>query len=360
MAKRDYYEILGLSKSASAAEIKAAYRKLAKQHHPDKHGGDDSQFKEIGEAYEVLKDAQKKAAYDQYGHAAGAQNPGGGNPFGGFNTDNVDFGGFGDIFDMFMGGQQHGRRQAQARGADMEVGVSLQFNEAIFGAERKISITTDERCDLCDGNGAEPGSSIKTCETCGGQGQVTQVQQTILGAIRQTAICPTCHGDGQIPETKCSKCRGAGTIKLTRDVTVKIPGGIDNGQTIRVSDKGAGHRKGPNGDLYVHVQVQSDKELIRNNQTIESRVKIPMVDATLGGEVEVRTVDGEVTLKIPAGTQSGKVFKLSERGVPGIGGRRRGDHLVNIIVETPTKLSSKQKALLQQFASEGGKKRTLW
>ena len=367
MAKRDYYEILGISKSATADEVKRAYRKLAKEHHPDKHGGDDSQFKEIGEAYEVLKDPQKKSAYDQFGHSAGAQNPGGGSPFGagggGFNAEGFDFsqfqngGGFGDMFDMFFQGQGGGRgQQAQARGADMETTVTLDFHEAIFGAERKLRVTIDERCDRCHGNGAEPGTKIKTCDTCKGQGQVTRVQQTILGAIRQAAICPTCHGEGKIPEQKCTKCRGAGTVKVSRDMTVKIPAGIDNGSTIRLNGKGAAHRTGSNGDLYVHVRVKPDAKLHRNGSNIESAITIPMVEATLGSEVPVLTADGEVTLKIPAGTQSGKTFRLSERGVPGIAGRKRGDHLVTVTVETPSKLTTRQKELLEEFAQVGGKK----
>jgi molecular chaperone DnaJ len=375
MAKRDYYEVLGVSKSASADEVKRAYRKLAMQHHPDKHGGDDTQFKEIGEAYEVLKDPQKKAAYDQFGHAAGAQNPGGGSPFGGagnpfggaggFNAENFDFsqfqgqgGDFGDIFNMFFQGQQGGRQgqSGPAKGTDLEASVTLDFREAIFGTERELKFGTDVRCDRCDGSGAEPGTKIKTCETCNGQGQVTRVQQTILGAIRQASVCPTCKGDGKVPEHKCSQCRGKGTMRGNQDITVKIPAGIDNGSTIRLSGKGGAHRSGRSGDLYVRVRVWPDAKLRRNGQNIESTIAVPMVVATLGGEVPVQTVDGDITLKIPVGTQSGKVFRLSDRGVPGIGGRRRGDHLVTVTVETPTKLSSRQKQLLEEFATEGGKK----
>jgi molecular chaperone DnaJ len=370
MAKRDYYDILGVAKSATADEVKRAYRKLAKEHHPDKHGGDDSQFKELGEAYEVLKDPQKKAAYDQFGHTAGAQNPGGGNPFGGaggFNAEGFDFsqfqggaGGFGDIFDMFFQGQGGGRTQQPAKGADLEAQVAIDFKEAVFGAERALHFEIDERCERCEGSGAEPGTHVATCDTCKGQGQVTRVQQTILGAVRQASVCPTCHGDGKIPEEKCSKCHGKGTVKETRELTVKIPAGIDNGSTIRLSGQGAAHRSAPNGDLYVHVRVKPDANLKRSGQTISSTITIPMIDGTLGGEVPVETVDGAVKLKIPAGTQSGKLFRLSERGVPGIGGRKRGDHLVTVTVETPTKLTAKQRALLEEFAAEGGKKKRFW
>ncbi|HUC87310.1 MAG TPA: DnaJ C-terminal domain-containing protein, partial [Candidatus Saccharimonadales bacterium] len=270
-------------------------------------------------------------------------------------------GGFGDIFDMFFQGQgqgQGGRRgqQVQAAGADLEASVTLDFHEAIFGTERELHFTTDVRCDRCGGSRAEPGTKVTTCETCKGQGQVTHVQQTILGAIRQAAVCPTCGGEGKIPQEKCSKCRGKGTVRANRDITVKIPAGIDNGSTIRLSGKGGAHRTGPSGDLYVRVRVKPDSKLHRSGQNIQSTIAVPMVVASLGGEVPVHTIDGELTLKIPAGTQSGKVFRLSDRGVPGIGGRRRGDHLVTATVETPTKLSAHQKELLQQFGAEGGKK----
>jgi molecular chaperone DnaJ len=369
MAKRDYYEVLGVSKSASADEIKRAYRKLAMQHHPDKHGGDDKPFKEIAEAYEVLKDSKKRAQYDQFGHngpfGSGDQN---GSGFGGFdfNGANFDFsqfggqgfGGFGDIFDMFMGGAQGTRqRQQTPHGADLEVSITLDFKEAVFGTERELKFTAQDRCDRCDGRGAEPGTKVVTCDTCKGVGQVTRVQQTILGAVRQTTVCPTCHGEGEIPQEKCQLCNGKGTIKAQRELTVKIPAGIDNGATIRLNGKGGADRKGPNGDLYLHVRVKSDPKLRRSGQNIESTIAVPMTVAALGGEGEVETVDGPVKLKVPAGTQSGKVFKLSERGVPGLGGRKRGDHLVTVVVETPTKLSSKQKRLLEDFAAEGGKKR---
>jgi molecular chaperone DnaJ len=372
MAKRDYYEVLGVSKSASADEIKRAYRKLAMQHHPDRHGGDDTQFKELGEAYEVLKDSQKKAAYDQFGHAAAGGGPGG--PFGGapggaggFNAEGFDFSqfqganGFGDIFNMFFQGQNGGQQQQQpAGGANLEAGVTLDFKEAIFGTERTLNFTTEERCDRCDGKGAEPGTKLKTCGTCHGQGSVTQVQQTMLGTMQQTHICPTCHGEGKVPEEPCSKCHGRGVVKADREVTVKIPAGIDNGSTIRLSGQGGAHKTGPQGDLFVHVRVKPDAKLRRNGQTIESTIAIPMAEATLGGEVPVMTVDGNVTLKVPAGTQSGKVFRLSERGVPGIGGRKRGDHMVTVVVETPTKLSPRQKELMEEFATEGGKKKRFW
>jgi molecular chaperone DnaJ len=363
MAKRDYYEILGLDKSAGADEIKRAYRKLAMQHHPDKHGGDDTQFKEINEAYETLKDGNKRAQYDQFGHSGpfGAGNGGqgfGGFDFNGANFDFSQFGGFGDIFDMFTGGATGTRARQQARrGADIEVGVRLEFKEAVFGTETTLHFNAEDRCDRCEGKGNEPGTKIETCDTCKGAGQVTRVQQTILGAIRQTTVCPTCEGLGEIPEHKCTKCRGKGTVKVARELKVKIPAGVDDGITIRLAGKGGQDRKGPAGDLYLRIRVKPDPRLHRKGQDIESTINVPMTVAALGGEGEVETVDGPVKLKVPAGTQSGKVFKLSERGVPGLGGRKRGDHLVTVAVEIPAKLSAKQKQLLEQFEAESGKKR---
>lgn len=356
--KRDYYDILGVSKSATAEEIKRAYRKLAMEHHPDRHGGDDSQFKEIGEAYEVLKDPQKRAGYDQFGHA-GAQ----GNPFGGGGA-GAQYGGFegfdfSDILNQFMGGNPFGggASRGPARGRDLEVTLQLDFSEAVFGTEKDISVTLDDSCSRCNGDGAEPGTSLGTCSTCKGRGQVTRVQQTILGAIQQTGVCPDCQGRGKIPDQPCTVCRGAGIERKTKSLTVKVPAGVDDGTTIRLTGQGAAARGGGvKGDLYVQLRVRSDRRFERDGRDILSEATVSMVEAALGTEVEVETVDGQVKLKVPAGTQSGKVFKLSGRGVPGLNGRARGDQLVTVLVETPTKLSSKQRELLEQFAADGGKK----
>lgn len=368
--KRDYYEILGVSKSASADELKRAYRKLAMQHHPDKHGGDDSKFKEIGEAYDVLRDEKKRAAYDQFGHAGaqGFNGGGGGNPFGGAYGNAQGFGGaqgfegfdFSDILNQFMGGSGFNGGQAShgpARGRDLEVSVTVDFLEAVFGAEKAISLNLEDTCVHCDGKGAEPGTKLKTCDTCKGRGQVTRVQQTILGAIQQTSVCPTCSGRGQLPEKPCTVCHGNGTQRRTKQLTVKIPAGVDDRATMRLAGQGAAPRGGgAKGDLYVQIRVRPDRRFTRQDRNILTKATIPMVDAALGTEITVETVDGSVKLKIPAGTQSGKEFKLSGRGVPGLGGHARGDHLVTVIVETPTKLSSKQRELLEQFAKDGGKK----
>jgi molecular chaperone DnaJ len=360
--KRDYYEVLGISKSATPDEIKRAYRKLAMEHHPDKHGGDDAKFKEIGEAYETLKDAQQRAAYDQYGHA-GAQAGFGGQPGGGFNgASGFEGFDFNDILNQFMGGSSPfgnagGRAGGQARGRDLEVSVTIDFLEAVFGVEKEVTLSLDDTCEHCSGSGAEPGTNLKTCPTCNGRGQVTRMQQTILGAIQQTSVCPTCHGSGKVPETPCTVCHGSGIQRKTRKLTVRIPAGVDDRATMRLGGQGAAARGGGSkGDLYVQIRVRTDRRFERDGRNIISDTAVSMVDAALGTEVEIETVDGPVTLKIPTGTQSGKVFKLSGRGVPGLNGRARGDHLVQVTVQTPTKLTTKQRELLEQFEADHAKK----
>jgi molecular chaperone DnaJ len=362
---RDYYEILGISKTASADEIKRAYRKLAMEHHPDKHGGDDAKFKEIGEAYEVLKDQQKRAAYDQYGQAGAQGNPFGGQagggsygPGGAAGFEGFDFS---DILNQFMGGGSpfggNARSNGPRRGRDLEVTTTIEFTEAVFGVEKIINLTTDDTCEHCHGNGAEPGTKLKSCPTCHGSGQVTRTQQTILGAIQQTGICPTCSGRGQVPDKPCTVCHGSGVMRRSRQLKVRIPAGVDDLATIRLTGEGAAAKGGgQKGDLYAQIRVRSDRRFQRDGRNIHSETTVAMVEAALGTEVSIETVDGPVKLKIPAGTQSGKVFKLTGRGVAGLGGRARGDHLVSVTVETPTKLSGKQRELLEQFATDTGKK----
>ncbi len=353
--KRDYYEILGVSKSATADELKRAYRKLAMQHHPDKHGGDDSQFKEIAEAYEVLSDPQKKGGYDQFGHAGAQGNPFGGGGSAGYSQGFEGFD-FSDILNQFMGGAGGRRQSGPPRGRDVEVSLTIDFAEAVFGVEKPLKLTLDDICEHCSGTGAE-GKKTKKCDTCKGAGQVTRVQQTILGAMQQTSTCPTCKGRGDVPQATCTICRGEGTQRKERTLTVKVPAGVDDGATMRMTGQGAATLGGPKGDLYIHIRVRSDRRFEREGNNIHSEETVPMAHAALGTEIGVETVDGKVTLKVPAGTQSGKVFKLSGRGVPDLNGRGRGDHLVTIEVETPHKLSSKQKTLLEQFiAEDGGKK----
>lgn len=363
MAQQDYYETLGVSKSASEDEIKKAFRKLAVKYHPDKEGGDEVKFKEINEAYEVLKDKQKRQRYDQFGHAGvGGANGGGygGNPFegfGGFGGQGVEFdfgGGLGDIFSQFFGGAT-GAQSGPRRGRDVETSINLTFEEAVFGVEKNISLTLDDECDHCKGSGAEPGYGIKTCPTCQGSGQQTRVMNSIFGQIQQAVTCPTCKGKGKTPERDCSVCGGKGTRRQSRDIRVKIPAGIDDGATIRLREHGEATQGGAKGDLYVHIRVKAHKKFTREGNIILSFEHISMIDAALGTEIDVETVDGLVRMKIPAGTQNGTDFKLSNHGVPHLRGESRGPHIVGIIVDIPTKLSKKQKELLEEFG-RGGKK----
>lgn len=365
MSKRDYYEVLGVSKNASADEIKKAFRKAAVQHHPDKEGGDESKFKEINEAYEVLKDQQKRQRYDQFGHAGvgGASNGAGGNPFegfGGFGGQNVHFdfgdGGLGDIFGQFFGGG--GRTHGPTHGRDVETSVTLSFEEALFGIEHRMDLTMDDECTHCKGSTVEPGHGMKTCETCRGAGQQTRVMNTMFGPIQQAVTCETCRGKGKVPEEVCTRCRGSGVERRQQTIKVKIPAGIDDGATIRLRERGEAIGGGAKGDLYVHVRVKAHKKFTREGDLVLSEEHITMVQAALGTEIDVDTVDGIVRMKIPAGTQSGTDFKLSGHGVPHMGRDSRGAHIVQIIVDIPTKLTKQQRELLEQFGAT--KKRGLF
>jgi molecular chaperone DnaJ len=365
MAKRDYYEVLGVDKSASADEIKKAFRKEAIKHHPDR-GGDEAKFKELNEAYEVLKDSSKKQRYDQFGHA-GVGGNGGGDPFGGYGgqSQNFDFGdiGLGDIFSSFFGGQAgggSGRGQRQARGRDVESRVDISFEQAVFGTEVDLSMSLDDTCEHCKGSTVEPGHDLKTCSTCKGAGQVTQVTRTIFGNIQQASVCPTCQGIGKVPEKVCTVCHGKGTQPKKQVIQLKIPAGVDDGATIRLREHGEAVANGPKGDLYVNIRVKSHKHFTREGDLILSEAHIPMVEAALGSEIEVDTVDGPIRMKVPAGTQSGADFKLSGHGVTHLKGTSRGAHIVTLIVDTPSKLNKKQQELLQQFAEASGNKHKFW
>lgn len=366
MSKRDYYDVLGISKSASADEIKKAFRKLAVKHHPDK-GGDEAKFKEINEAYEVLKDSAKRQRYDQFGHAGvgGAGGAGGGNPFEGFggfggSGQNVhfDFGdlGLGDIFGSFFGGQQASGQRGRNRGNDVQTELTISFEESVFGAEKDVHLTLNDNCEHCKGSTAEPGHDMKTCETCKGSGQTTRVINTILGAIQQAAICPTCEGKGKVPEKKCTVCHGKGVKRREQKLELKIPAGVDEGAAIRLHGRGEAVANGEKGDLYVVIHVKPHKKFTREGDLILSEEHVSMVDAALGTEIDVDTVDGPITIKIPAGTQSGTDFKLSGHGVTHLRGNGRGAHIVTVHVDTPSKLSKKQKQLLEDFQKAGTKK----
>lgn len=364
--KRDYYEILGVGKTASADEIKKAFRRAAIEHHPDR-GGDEAKFKEINEAYEVLKDPSKRQRYDQFGHAGvggAGSNPFDGGGFSGFGSAggaqnvNFDFGdlGLGDIFSSFFGGQQTGGRR-QSRGRDVETRVDVSFEQAVFGTEAELNLNIEDTCDHCRGTTVEPGYSLKTCDQCRGSGQVVNVTRTIFGNIQQASICPKCNGRGKIPEKPCTVCHGKGTRVKNQRIMLKIPAGIDDGATIRLREHGEAVANGPKGDLYVNIHVKPHKKFTREGELILSSEHINMVQAALGAEIEVDTVDGPVRMKVPAGTQSGSDFKLSGHGVPHIKGNSRGAHIVTILVDTPTKLTKEQKDLLEQFGVASGTKK---
>jgi molecular chaperone DnaJ len=360
MAQRDYYEILGIGKDASADEIKKAFRKAAIEHHPDR-GGDEAKFKELNEAYEVLKDPSKKQRYDQFGHAGVGGNGGGGSPFGGYGGQdmNFDFGdlGLGDIFSSFFGGGGGGgQRTREARGRDVESEVAISFEDAVFGTEIDLSLTLQDTCDHCKGKTVEPGYELKTCDMCKGAGQVTTVTRTVFGNIQQAAVCPTCKGAGKVPEKLCTVCHGKGTQSKKQTIALKIPAGVDDGATIRLREHGEAIANGPKGDLYVNIRVKPHKQFTREGDLILSDEHIDMALAALGGEIDVETVDGPVRMKIPGGTQSGADFKLSNHGVTHLKNDSRGAHIVTIHVDTPTKLNKKQQELLKEFSNASGKK----
>jgi molecular chaperone DnaJ len=354
---QDYYNLLGVSKSASADEIKAAFRKKAHEHHPDK-GGNAEKFKEINEAYQVLGNAEKRQRYDQFGSAAfnGGAGGFGGQGFGGFQNGgfNMDFedlgdifGGFGDIFG-FGGGRQTTKKQT--RGRDMEMNLNLDFMDAVSGLEKEISFSKNTTCSRCHGNGAEPGAKVEICKTCNGSGRVTRVQRTILGNIQAQATCSNCQGEGKIYSQECTKCSGSGIHRETIKIKVRIPAGIDNGESIRLSGQGeAGEKGAPAGDLYLRIKLQNHKKFVRAGYDIKTEENISIKQAILGDKIEVATVYGAVNLKIPEGTQSGTVFKLKEKGVTKLHNRGIGDQYVKVMVKIPSGASKKQKQLLEEL-----------
>lgn len=359
MSKRDYYEVLGVSKTATQDELKKAYRKLARKYHPDLNKDNPEaaeKFKECNEAYSVLSDEQKRAQYDQFGPEAFENGGMGGGPgaggFGGFGG----FGGSGmeDIFDMFFGGQGRGGRSNNAgpqRGADLRYDMEITFEEAAFGVEKEISLKRAERCEHCHGEGAEPGSKVETCPECHGSGYVRFTQNTMFGQMVNERPCSRCHGEGKIISNPCKECSGSGTVKKTKKLKVKIPAGVDNGSRLRVGGEGeAGLKGGPSGDLYVYLYVKPHKFFERDGTTVLCEVPINIVQATLGAEIKVPTLDGQVTMKVPEGTQPGKVMRLKGKGIPSLRGGGRGDQLVRMKVVVPTKLTDKQKDALQKFA----------
>ena len=359
MANKDYYEVLGVQKGASDDEIKRAFRKLAVKYHPDRNQGNaeaEEKFKEINEAYQILSDPEKRAKYDQFGSAAfdgtGGFNGGG---FGGF--DGFDMGGFGDIFESFFGGSggSSRRRNGPVRGNDIEYTVTLTFEEAVFGVEKEISVTRSENCEHCNGSGAEPGTNVKTCPTCGGSGQVRVQRQTPLGSFVSTSTCDHCHGSGKITETPCKECRGKGHIRKTRKIKVNIPAGVDTGNVMPLRGQGEhGLRGGSPGDLYVKINVNPSKTFTRKGNDVYIDAHISMAKAALGTEITVATVDGNVKYTVPAGTQSGTMFRLKGKGIQRVNSSGKGDQYVKVIVDIPKSLNKAQEEALYAFMKASG------
>jgi molecular chaperone DnaJ len=355
MSQKDYYEILGVPRNANGEELKSAFRRLALQYHPDRNKSPDAEerFKEVNEAYAVLSNQEKRTAYDRFGHA-GVRGAGGAGDF------NVDFTDFADIFGDLFGFGGFGRssrrsRNAPHRGADLQYRLDLSFEESVFGAEKEIEITRDEPCSTCSGSGAEPGTTPTRCMTCNGSGEVRQVRQTILGSMVQVATCPNCNGTGETITTPCHTCQGRGLERRTRKKVISVPGGVDTGTQIRLAGEGQpGLNGGPNGNLYVVIQVKQHQYFRRREYDILLDLNVNVAQAALGAEVEIPTVDGPTKLKIPTGTQPGKILTLRGKGVPHLRGSGRGDQLVVVNVEIPQRMTPEQRSLFEQLAKSLG------
>lgn len=359
----DYYQILGVDRGASQDEIKKAFRKKAHEFHPDKQGGDAEKFKELNTAYQVLGNEEKRQQYDQFGAGFDQPGAGGGQQWsdfaGGFGGQQFDFGDLGDLFGGAFGFGGGGQRPRKAQ--DIQVAVEIDFSEAYHGVERQIELYKHVACDTCHGSGAEPGSQISDCPTCKGTGQVKRVQNTIFGSMQVASVCDTCHGTGQKITKPCHRCSGQGIRKDNEKISIKIPAGIDNGQTLKFAGKGeAGAHGLQSGDLYLVIRLKADKNFTRQQDDLLTEVSVPFTTLVLGGEVSVPTMEGSVRLKIPAATPSGKVFILRSKGFPRLSGRGKGDELITVNVIVPEKLSKKQKELLeeldQQFKADNKKK----
>ncbi len=365
MSQQDYYELLGVPRTASDSDLKSAFRQLARKYHPDvsKEPDAEERFKEINEAYAVLSDTEKRAAYDRYGHA-GLNNFGGAPDFS--NIDLTDI--FEELFGFGFGGRRGGRRRANQprRGSHLQYVLNLEFEEAVFGLEKEIEITRDETCSRCDGNRAEPGTSATRCTTCNGNGEVRQQRQTLFGSMVQVTTCPTCQGRGESISSPCRQCRGNGLERKVSHKKIDVPGGVDNGTQMRLSGEGQpGSNGGPPGDVYLHIKVKAHKYFRRQENNILLNLDINLAQATLGAEVDVPTVDGPAMLKIPTATQPGTVLRMHGKGVPHLRSSGRGDQLVAINVEIPTRLNPEQRELMEKLAESLGTEvkpqtRNLW
>ncbi len=348
--KRDYYEVLGIDRAATDEEIRKAFRKLAFKYHPDHNHADKAgeRFKEVNEAYEVLSDPDKRAAYDRFGH-------GGAEGLFGRGFEGFDFGGFGDIFDAFFGGTATATRRAPRRGADLSYAIAITFEEAALGCEKEVTISRTENCSLCQGVGCKPGSQPVRCPNCKGTGQVRRVHQSLFGRFAHTATCDQCHGAGRIITEPCPRCRGTGKEKHKRNISVKIPAGVENSSQIRLRGEGeAGTRGGSPGNLYIILSVKEHELFTRYNDDLLYELPINFAQAALGTEVEVPTLDGKTKLKIPAGSQTGQVFRLKGRGIAHLHRGGHGDQLVTLFVATPDKLTEKQRQLLRELGESLG------
>lgn len=352
--KRDYYEVLGVDKSADEAALKKAFRQLAKKYHPDMNPGDkeaEQKFKEVQEAYAVLSDADKRRQYDQFGHAAFDGSGGGG----GFDFSGMDMGDiFGDLFGDFFGGGRRGADNGPRKGASLRASVRITFDESISGCEKELEIVLKDECETCHGSGAKPGTSPETCQRCGGKGKVAYTQQSLFGVVQNVQTCPECHGSGKVIKEKCSECRGSGYIASKKRIKVSIPAGIDNGQSVRLRDKGEpGRNGGPRGDLLVEVLVSRHPIFQRQDMDIYSTAPITYAQAALGGEVRINTVDGDVLYEVKPGTQTDTRIRLKGKGVPSIRNKAvRGDHYVTLVVQVPTGLNEAAKEALRKFDAE--------
>ena len=356
-AKRDYYEVLGVGKDADDAALKKAYRALAKKYHPDVNPGDaeaEKKFKEASEAYAVLSDPEKRRQYDQFGHAAFEGGAGGAGGFGGFDFSGADFSDiFGDIFgDFFGGGSRRGRANNGPRqGASIRKGIRITFEEAVFGCEKELDVVLKEPCKTCNGSGAKPGTTPETCPKCGGRGQVTYTSQSFFGTVQNVQTCPDCQGTGKIIKEKCSDCGGTGYVSTRKKISVTIPAGIDNGQSIRIREKGEpGINGGPRGDLLVEVTVSRHPVFGRQDMHIFSTAPISFAQAALGGDVRIKTVDGDVLYTVAPGTKTDTKVRLKGKGVPSLRNKNvRGDHYVTLVIQTPEHLSAEAKEALRKF-----------